>query len=41
MTISGTIRRVGRGRRWWALLGFGAAVTVAAALNLAIWQLNR
>ncbi|SCL69570.1 TspO/MBR family protein [Micromonospora chersina] len=33
MTISGSIRRVGRGRKWWALLGFGAAVTVAAAVG--------
>jgi tryptophan-rich sensory protein len=33
MTISGTIRRAGRGRRWCALLGFGAAVTVAAAVG--------
>ncbi|MFE9954121.1 hypothetical protein [Micromonospora sp. NPDC005299] len=40
MTISGTIGRVGRGRRWWPLLGFGAAVTFAGALNLAIWRLN-
>ncbi|MFF4893967.1 TspO/MBR family protein [Micromonospora chersina] len=33
MTISGSIRRAGRGRKWWALLGFGAAVTVAAAVG--------
>ncbi|MFI7429755.1 TspO/MBR family protein [Micromonospora sp. NPDC049836] len=34
MTISGSIRRAGRGaRRWWALLGFGAAVTAAAAVG--------
>ncbi|NES16785.1 MULTISPECIES: TspO/MBR family protein [Micromonospora] len=33
MTISGTVRRLGRGRKWLALLGFGAAVTVAAAVG--------
>jgi benzodiazapine receptor len=31
MTISGSTRRLRRGRKWLALLGFGAAVTVAAA----------
>ncbi|SBT46511.1 TspO/MBR family protein [Micromonospora auratinigra] len=33
MTISGSVRRLGRARKWWALAGFGAAVTVAAAVG--------
>lgn len=32
MALSGTLRP-GHGRRWWALAGFGAAVTVAAAIG--------
>jgi benzodiazapine receptor len=33
MTISRSRRPVRRGRAWWALLGFGAATTVAAAIG--------
>lgn len=33
MTFSGTVRRRTGGRRWRALLGFGAAVAAAAALG--------
>ncbi|MBB5824679.1 hypothetical protein HDA31_000868 [Micromonospora carbonacea subsp. aurantiaca] len=39
MTVSDSLRRTTGRRGWWALLGFGAAVTVAA-LNFSIWQLN-
>lgn len=33
MTISGSVRRLGRAGKGWALLGFGAAVTAAAAVG--------
>lgn len=33
MTVSDSIRRTTGGRKRWALLGFGAAVTVAAAIG--------
>ncbi|MFR9775167.1 TspO/MBR family protein [Micromonospora sp. MS34] len=33
MSVSGGVRRFGRARRWWVLLGFGAAVTAAAAVG--------
>ncbi|NJP33061.1 TspO/MBR family protein [Micromonospora thermarum] len=33
MEISRSVRRTGGARQWWALLGFGAAVLVAAAIG--------